>query len=67
MAREIARSVSCRSVDSPYHIVVTREDDPFQPITGGVFGPWDPLAGRSIDERAGGTYPSMWIGTGILG
>jgi hypothetical protein len=42
----------------PNNIVVTREDDPFQPITGGVFAPWDSLAGRFIYETAGGTYPS---------
>ena len=42
----------------PNNIVVTREDDPFQPITGGVLAPWDSLAGRFIYETAGGTYPS---------
>ena len=42
----------------PNNVVVTREDDPFQPVTGGVIALWDSLAGRFIYETAGGKYPS---------
>ena len=39
------------------NIVITREDDPFQPVTNGMIAPWDTIAGRYIYEQAGGKAP----------
>lgn len=55
------------------NVVVTRGDDPFQPVTGGSVAPWDTLAGMFIYQKAGGEFSSLadrhgnvQVGTGNL-
>jgi fructose-1,6-bisphosphatase/inositol monophosphatase family enzyme len=55
------------------NVVVTRGDDPFQPVAGGSVAPWDTLAGMFIYQKAGGEFSSLadrhgnvQVGTGNL-